>query len=301
MNRKERQEPLELKYFRFLEGRMHLSPEEKRQYTNAQKGFEGEITFDRWIEQNLSTDHLLIKGLLLEHKGELFQIDTLLIFSWQIYLFNVKNHAGDYYINGEKWHFMSGAEIKSPLLQLQRSDFLLRQLLRKLGTTTPIEPSLVFIHPEFILYNAPPQFPIIFSSQLNRFKKKLNSKPSKIERKHEILVERLVSLHLDHSPHTRWPDYDYQTLKKGVICVTCGTFMSEKERKWICSSCGNQESNEAAIMRNVEAFTFLFPNAKITTNTIYEWCGVKGSASKVKRVLSKNFRRFSHGKGSYYG
>ncbi|QQK76392.1 NERD domain-containing protein [Salicibibacter cibarius] len=300
MNRRERQEPLELKYFRLLEGRMHLSPEEKRQYTNAQKGFEGEMTFDRWIEQNLSTDHLLIKGLLLEHKGELFQIDTLLIFSWQIYLFNVKNHTGDYYINGEKWHFISGAEIKSPFLQLQRSDFLLRQLLRKLGTNAPIEPSLVFIHPEFILYNAPPQLPIIFSGQLNRFKEKLNGKPSKIEQKHERLAERLISSHLEDSPHTRWPDYDYQQLKKGVTCTKCAAFMSDNERKWICAGCGHEEDNETAILRSAKEYQFLFPDRKMTTNVISEWCGINGSKKKIRRVLSKHFKHLSQGKGSYY-
>lgn len=300
MNLKDREEPIELKYFRFLEGRMDLSPEEKRQYTNVQKGFEGELKFDRWIEQNLSPDYLLIKGLLLEHRGELFQIDTLLIFSGQIYLFNVKNHVGDYYIDGENWHFMSGAEIKSPLLQLQRSDFLLRQLLRKLGTNTTIKPSLVFIHPEFILYNASPKLPLLFSGQLHRFKKKLNSKPSKIERKHEILAERLVSLHLDHSPHTRWPDYDYQQLKKGVTCIKCEAFMSDKERKWICTGCGHEEDNETAILRSAKEYQFLFPDRKMTTNVIREWCGINGSKKKIRRVLSKHFRHLSQGKGSYY-
>ncbi|AXF55147.1 nuclease-related domain-containing protein [Salicibibacter kimchii] len=300
MNLKDREEPIELKYFRFLKGRMFLSSDEKQQYANVQKGFEGEVKFDRWIEQNLSCDYLLVKGLLLEHRGELFQIDTLLIFSREIYLFNVKNHVGDYYSNEDKWHFMSGAEIKSPLLQLQRSDFLLQQLLRKLETNTTIKPSLVFIHPEFILYNAPPKLPVLFSGQLNRFKKTLNSKPSKIDRKHERLAERLVSLHLDHSPHTRWPDYDFQQLKKGVTCIKCATFMSDKERKWKCTGCGHEEDNETAILRNAKEYHFLFPDKKMITNVMSEWCEINGSKKKIRRVLSKHFRHLSQGRGSYY-
>ncbi|SDI93437.1 hypothetical protein SAMN04488123_1092 [Natribacillus halophilus] len=137
--------------------------------------------------------------------------------------------VGDYYVNGEKWHAISGIEIKNPLLQLQRSEFLLRQLLRKLGTNTTIESSLIFIHSEFILYNASPQLPIVFSGQLNRFKKKLDSKTSKIERRQEILAEKLNDLHIT-DPSPRVPNYSYHQLKKGVICVACETFMSEKER-----------------------------------------------------------------------
>ncbi|SDI93453.1 hypothetical protein [Natribacillus halophilus] len=67
MKLKDREEPIELKYFRFLEGRMLFSPDEKQQYANVQKGFEGEKKFDRWIEKNLSSDYILLKGLLLEH------------------------------------------------------------------------------------------------------------------------------------------------------------------------------------------------------------------------------------------
>ncbi|AXF56370.1 hypothetical protein [Salicibibacter kimchii] len=60
------------------------------------------------------------------------------------------------------------------------------------------------------------------------------------------------------------------------------------------------EDNETAIMRHVVEFKGLFPEQKITTNVIRDWCGAIVSSRKVQRVLAKNFNRVNHGKVSYY-
>ena len=52
------------------------------------------------------------------------------------------------------------SEITNPLLQLSRTESLLRQLLIKLNYTIPIESSVVFINPEFIK-----QFKLLFSKE----------------------------------------------------------------------------------------------------------------------------------------
>ena len=45
---------------------------------------------------------------------------------------------------------------------------------------------------------------------------------------------------------------------------------------------------------------FLFPERKITTNTVQEWCQVIKSKKTIRRILAKNFKVMFQGKLSYY-
>ncbi|HAF0292697.1 TPA: NERD domain-containing protein, partial [Salmonella enterica subsp. enterica serovar Typhimurium var. 5-] len=89
--------------------------------------------YDDWMNA-LEPEHLILNDLLLEVNGSLFQVDSLVIFQDMIYLIDVKNHEGDYYYDssGKLWTIF-GKEVKDPLLQLKRSESLMRQLLHTLG------------------------------------------------------------------------------------------------------------------------------------------------------------------------
>ncbi|MBU8879992.1 NERD domain-containing protein [Bacillus sp. FJAT-29790] len=295
---KPRFEPVELKILRCLNTRMDLSVKEKQYYINLEKGYEGERIFDDLLK-NLSNEWIILNDLLFESNHTIFQIDSLLISPKTIYLFEVKNYEGDFYINAEKWYTLSGNEIKNPLLQLTRSESLLRQLLQDLGLNFSIEAYIIFINPEFTLFQAPLNLPIIFPSQLNRFMKKLNMSSSKLNGKHAKLAEQLVSAHLDESPYSRLPAYDYDQLQKGMTCRLCNSFMT-REKKLVCKECGCKENIESAVMRSVEQYKLLFPVRKITTNAIHEWCGVIESKLTIRKILTKNYNLLGHGKFSYY-
>lgn len=47
---KRRSEPVELMSIRYLNTRMELTEKEKLQYSNLEKGYEGEVKFDRLAE-----------------------------------------------------------------------------------------------------------------------------------------------------------------------------------------------------------------------------------------------------------
>ncbi|QQK77441.1 NERD domain-containing protein [Salicibibacter cibarius] len=267
---------------------------------NLEKGYAGELKLDVWLE-GLTNDCLVVNDLLLKHKGKLFQIDSLAIFQSIIYLFDSKYHKGDFYLDGNKWNTIAADEITSPLPQLERCESLSRQLLRqRLNTNLSIDPFLVFTHPEFTLYHASPELPAIFPTQLNSFMKKMNNMHSKLNRGHEKLAEQLVALHLNDSPNTEWPAYDFGQLKKGVVCSECSSFMIEKGRIWICAACGQTENSQAAILRSIKEFKILFPKKKITSNTIIEWCAVEGDRKKVYRTLTNYFKKVGSRSASYY-
>ncbi|QDI91455.1 NERD domain-containing protein [Salicibibacter halophilus] len=297
---KEREEPFELKILRLLNPRMTLP--DKQHFSNLEKGYEGELQLDVWLE-DLKNESLIVNDLLLKHKQQLFQIDTLLIFSNKIYLFNVKYYEGDYYTEHDKWYVMSGKEINDPLLQLKRSDYLLRQLFQSLKMNfLPVEPLLIFIHPAFMLYNASHHLPAVFPSQLQRYMNKLNREPSKINRKHEHLAERLATLHEEKPPHTDLPDYDFDQLEKGVVCAKCSkiVFFTAETFGFRCGSCGHEETFKTGLLRSIEEFKMLFPEKKITTPAIIEWCALKGDKKKVSRILGTHYKRVGSGRYTHF-
>lgn len=286
----------ELKLLRFLHSRMGFSVDDLRRYENLEKGFKGEQQFDRWSEDIL-IDGLILNDLLYEVNKTVFQIDSVLLSQGTLFQFEVKNFEGDYCLDGDKWLTLSGSTIKNPLHQLERSETMLKQLLQNIGYNMHIESYLIFINPNFHLYNAPINQSIIFPTQLTRFLDKLNRTPSKLNGKHSKLAEILVSKQAFQSPYKRLPNYDYDQLEKGICCPHCRTFLDATLK---CSKCGLEETPSAAILRSVEEYRMLFPDGKITTNGIYEWCKGNKSIRTIRRILSNNFEYAGYGKSGHF-
>ncbi|MDF0726024.1 nuclease-related domain-containing protein [Cytobacillus sp. S13-E01] len=303
---KPRYETEELKVLRSLYNRSNLTVKEVNYYLNLEKGFSGEQQFDSLTEK-LTEDYIVLNDLLLENNNTVFQIDTLLISKEKIYFFEVKNYEGDFYIESKIWYSITRTEIKNPLLQLNRSESLLRRLLQDLGWNFTIEPYIVFINPDFYLYQAPLNLPIIFPGQIKRFfNNNTNVELSKLNDKHLKLAKQLLSCHLENSPYKKIPEYNYDQLHKGIICVNCHSLLVDinaatfKERTLVCSKCSCRERVESAVIRSVEEFHFLFPDKKITTNIIYDWCKIIESKKTIRRILAKHFRIMGHSGSSYF-
>ncbi|RSL33023.1 NERD domain-containing protein [Salibacterium salarium] len=192
MIKKERYETTELKCLRSLNKRMHLPVKEKKYYMNLEKGLTGEQQFDKWSSK-LTSKPLILNDLQLEVNHTHFQIDSIFICPETIYLFEVKNYEGEFYIKGDEWYTIKGMEIKNPLLQLKKSESLLRQIFYHLPYNTSIKSYLVFINPEFTLYHASPNLPIVLPTQMNRFKKKWDKKHIRLTSKEQAIAEKLLS------------------------------------------------------------------------------------------------------------
>lgn len=292
----------ELKIMRSLNMRMVLHDEEIQYFFNLKKGYEGEQKLEKLLLENLSGDYLILNDLLLEENNTSFQIDSILISQQKIHLFEVKNYEGDFYIKKDIWYTASGKEIKNPLDQLKRSTSLLRQLLQELHMNFEVNGYLIFVNPEFTLYQTPLHLPIIFPSQLNRFLNKLNRLPSQLNGNHSKLAGQLLAAHLNHFSKIHLPDYNYEKLKKGIICRSCSNsfLVPFSQTKLLCSKCGCLENVESAVLRNVKELHLLFPERKITTTGILEWCQVFTSRKTIRRVLTKNFDLVHQGKCSYF-
>ncbi|KKE80431.1 NERD domain-containing protein [Oceanobacillus caeni] len=297
---KYRTKPIDLKILELLNPRMNLTNKDKQHYYNQKRGYEGEVMFDTLTEK-LQCECFILNDLLLEINNTTFQIDSLLILQEAIYFYEVKNFEGDYYYDSDKIFKKPKTEIVNPLHQLSRSESLLRQLLLKLGYTLPIHASIVFINPTFTLYQAPLNQPIIFPTQIKNYLSHLNKTPSKLSKWHEKLADQLTSLHITDSPYKKVPSYNYNQLRKGITCFQCHSFsVSVEKRKCVCHNCSYKEPISNAVLRTIKEFQTLFPNEKITTNMIQDWCQVVESKKAIRRILATNFNRVGVNQWTYY-
>lgn len=293
---------LELQTLIFLNARMDLSTRDKKNLHNLERGYEGERKFSHMLGNGVSGEYIKLYDLQLEINQTEFQIDNLLIYQDTIYMNEVKNYEGDFLIKDDKWYVMpSEKEIRSPVLQLQRSEFLLQQLQQQLGFHFKIVAKLVFVHSGFTLYQAPYDQPMIFPTQLTRYIHHLNHTPTQLTTKHNQLAKQLINRHISSSRHMRLPNYNYEDLKKGIVCRSCRGFMYAVSMSILCcESCAQEERVDSAVMRAVSEFHILFPNRKINSSTIYDWCNVINSKSRIRRILMKNMQLVRKGKYSYY-
>lgn len=279
----------ELIILEILNKRTELLSKDKQYYTNQKKGYEGELLFDSLTEK-LQCECLVLNDLLLEVNNTTFQIDTTIFIDEKIHFYEVKNFESDYYYESNKLFKRPKHEVTNPLLQLSRSETLLNQLLRNHRCQLPIDASVVFINPTFTLYQAPLNLQALLPTQIPNYMRTLDANPSKINEKQKRIADLLVSLHITKSPYSKIPSYRYDGLRKGITCEVCESFSVVIEgRKCVCKVCGHEELVADAVLRAVNEFMILFPDQRITTNVIYDWCQVVQSKERIRYILAKNY------------
>ena len=297
---KNREKSSELLTLEFLNDRMELEEDDLRHFLNLQKGYQGELQFDS-LTETIQSECIKLNDLLLKNKNTHFQIDALLLFQELIYLFEVKNFEGDFYYESGKFYTLNSKEVNNPLDQLKKCELNLRQLLQSLGFNVKIRSFIVFINPEFTLYQTPLNMPFIFPTQLNKLIQQLNNTRFTIKPNTKKLAEKLVSIHIQDSPFKSIPDYNYDQLRKGIVCEGCRSFSVVVDGYYcVCSSCGHRERIRHSIVRSTKEFKHLFPERKITTNVIKDWCGIIESKPRIKRVLQNNFIINGNNKWMYF-
>jgi hypothetical protein len=283
-----------------LNVRMKLSNKELSNYLHNKKGYEGEVQFDELLE-NLNIDCLILNDLLFEINNKYFQLDKIIITQNGIIIFEVKNFEDEYYVDGSKWFVLPKKEIDNPLDQLNRSYSLLQRLLQSLGYNCTVDKHLVFVNSEFTLYHAPMNSSIVLPTQLNRLVTKINMQSSKLNENHTKLANKLLSLHVEESPFKRNFEYTYDKLKKGITCSSCHSFITQINTKRItCVKCGSEEDVKSAVLRSVKEIKLLFPEMKITTNIVYDWCRIVKSNRAIREILNQNFTLKGYTNSSHY-
>lgn len=290
-----------LKQLEILRKRTTLSLEQQRIYARLSTGYIGELHLSELLHNHLNLKAVKLFDLHLKIGESECQIDSLLIFQNECILLEVKHYQGDFTIKNDGWYMMTNEEIKNPIAQLQRTELLLKRLFKEEKISLNIRPFILFTNPEFHLYEAPENFPVVFPTQLNRFIQKLHKIPCHITERHHEITERLKSKHLLSSSYESKIQYKHELLKKGVTCKKCEGFMELIGRKHMsCTKCNFAESIFDSIVRSVYEFHTLFPERKITTPAISEWIGQTISDHYLRVILSEQFISIGKARATHY-
>lgn len=296
-----RSESLTLQIQESLNNRMKLSPEHKQKYIQNQKGYEGEQTFD-WYVEKAKLNCVILNDIRLKVDGNKVQIDSLFISENKVYLFEVKNYKGEFHYREGGLYLNSEKEIFNPLNQITRSKIILNNLLRSLQEGFSVEAVVIFINPDFFLYQAPVEKQFIYSNQLEKHLEKVKRASSMCTERSYRLAEKILHLQCEEEIFTDdLPIYDECTLKKGITCKNCHSFNHTSSRQNLfCKDCAYTEPINQAIDRSIREYQLLFPNKKITRRAIHQWCGETYPEQRIKRQLRKNFILKGGGRSSYY-
>ncbi|RIW35370.1 NERD domain-containing protein [Bacillus salacetis] len=296
---KKRTKSKELKIYQSLDSRKTLNSKEKHYFAGLEKGFIGEKMFDEWLHPVLE-NRILLPDMQFMPDTTFVQIDTILITSNKIYLFEVKNNEGDHIIEGDNLLRTDRTNTKNPILQLKRNEPVFRWIMENLGYRIPIQSIAVFVNPRFHLYNAPADLPIVFPNQIERFIAKLEKSQSSLKRSHSELAAKLLSTTIAENPYARIPDYQYEELSKGIICPKCRRLYTAYSKYLSCRYCNFKEDSNSAVSRSLKEFKTLFPERKLTVSQAMEWCGIVKDRKTIKLFLAKNFKLVYLGRSSYY-
>lgn len=292
----------ELQTLHYLHLRNSLSSEDIQRYDTLQKGYEGEMKLYNLVTSTDTKGYFRF-DFLFSSNGTEFQIDSLAIDDQTITLFEVKHYAGDFIHDHNQWYLASNKqEIRNPLIQLQRSEFLFRHLLRDTYPNVTIKAKLVFVHEEFMLYQAPLGIPAIFPNQLNRFLSSISSPKKYISKRVSNIANHLASLHMSKSAYAKKVTYTYETVKKGIPCTSkCRSFLEKYAQTLLhCPTCGITLKNDDALFAIIKEFYFLFPERNITTGAIHEWSNYTLSKRKILHFLNKHLKSVKKGRFTHY-
>src|SRR5699024_7507792 len=146
---------------------------------------------------------------------------------------------------------------------------------------------VVFVNPEFTLYQHDPNHPIVHPTEIRRFIHAIKKTPSTLTSYHHHLADKLFTSELPEERVGYLPEYRVDRLKKGVGCVDCSGFLTVQGRTFNCDLCGYKEGLDAGVIRSAIEYHLLFPESQITTKAIWQWCNINRTKETIKKILNK--------------
>ena len=299
---KERTMPHLLRVMQQLNKRQALTNADRQYMVNLEKGYQGECYFDNVLKEEVKGDVVVLNDLLLSVNHTYVQIDSLVMTGSTIYLYEIKNYEGEFVNKSDHLLTKTGHEISNPLTQLSRSTTLLKQHLRNSGHSFPVQAFVVYVHPSFVLHESTLESKLLMPSQVRSHLAELNRRSSHLKKKHNDLASKLVLAHVEDNPFKQTvTPYTVESVKRGLTCLSCGSFdLILTRRSSFCSTCQYKSLLPDSIDAHIKEFKLLFPDERVTRHTIVEWCGGKVSDRVVWTVLKTRYNPKGSKRTRYY-
>ncbi|WP_044338211.1 nuclease-related domain-containing protein [Rossellomorea aquimaris] len=268
------------------------------QLGKSKAGYSGELSLDYYLNNLPDKEYVILHDLRLKNKSSFFQIDTLILHRHFILILEVKNIAGDIYIDtnfNQMIRTLNGKTevFPDPILQAYRQKVELeRWLVENKCPSLSIEYLVVLTNPHTLIKNSPEDehvFQRLVRSAKLPFKIETYTHfypiPSLTSKESSKISKLLLKC---HTPQTYDVLHHFNVSQTdiicGVYCVQCESIPMERMGgTWICSSCKSVQKD--AHVYSLRDYAFLI-QPTITNKEARGFLRLE-SVSATRKILQK--------------
>ncbi|WP_172371408.1 nuclease-related domain-containing protein [Sporosarcina jiandibaonis] len=309
---KERTTPKKLQGLLALEKRLMSEHKEfgniQSQLYNRKAGFGGEQHFDKkMLEFKPIYPHAILHGICLKQNGIYFEMDSILITPAFIIIFEAKNIGDKLIISSNPTQYIKESidgrrkALTSPVAELERKEFHLKEWLIERGIHIPIYKVVAFAYSNELTVNNVTGTKIAFAYEIPDYLRSLHVIKT-ILNKSEIgkLANEMIRHHDEYNP---FPMASSMKIKPaeiipGVICPKClHVGMKWSVQKWNCPRCkytGRTEHEGAAMD------WFMLINSKMTNREFRYFTNTPNRNIARRLLVKSNLEMKGRGKAAYY-
>src|SRR5699024_4880020 len=123
------------------------------------------------------------------------------------------------------------------------------------------------------------------------FIRRLNQIPGTISPKHQQLANKLHKMHIEKLPYIRYPDYNFDQLKKGILCKNCRRHIENYRFNLYCYHYSYHARIDTGVLRHVIELNLPFAEIIITSGMIYKWIGDYISRTTIQYILAQSIKQ----------
>ncbi|WP_422124253.1 nuclease-related domain-containing protein [Planococcus sp. X10-3] len=267
----------------------------------------GEERFDHYFAASrLAFPHLMLHNVTLK-SFRVFQLDSVLITPWCIFVFEVKNMNGPLLFNSHPVQMLQTKEDgtvlgrKSPIEQITENEWLLDDWLKARDIVMPMRSVLVLSYSKQIAENVPSSQPVIFSHQLPMFLHKLRIETAVFSLEEMKELARMIEAALvtfERKPICSDSRYPIDVMKRGVWCAGCNSIgMVRRYGNWFCPGCAI--TDKGAHLRTIRDW-LLLTGEPMTNKLCREILGVDDRRLVTRLLKEMNLKKSGSFKDSNY-
>ena len=275
---------------------------------NRKAGFGGEQHFDqKMTEFQPSYPHAFLQGICLKHKGVFFEMDSILITPAFIIIFEAKNIGEKLILSSNPTQFIKESSdgtrkgLTSPVAELERKEFHLKEWLYDRGIHIPINKVVAFAYSNELTVTNVEGTKIAFAYEIPAYLRTLTVNKS-ILNKTEIakLAKEMIIDHDNYNPYPMASSMKIVStdIKPGIICPNCSLIgMQWAVQKWNCPRC-----KHTGITEHQETVNdwFMLINNKMT-NRQFRYFTKMPNRNIARRLLANsNLEMKGNRKTTYY-
>src|SRR5699024_10435861 len=275
-------------HLEILGKRAALSGKEKRNLERYRSGYEGEMEYDRVLDEVGHESMYVFRDIWLGIGDSKVQLDALIVADNLLIVNEIKNYSGNYSYEDGVWKVRNQQISEDPVRQISTAANKLLRLRYESGLQFEVQKEIVFVNPYMIFGPTDYKNGDLFVMR-NRLKQYFrNFHNNTFGRSAKVLAEE-VARRIISPPHPA-PSADISRLKLGLNCYKCQSFDVSKKRFWYeCRQCGYTEPFERLVVRSAIEFSVLFPAERVTCRAIHEFLGKSVNYQTIQRRLSRYF------------